>query len=59
MLADAVDSGEKFLQPCGALSEGKEGKGRGGPGLFVGVAGASKRQGVKRIEGRNHGDRFQ
>jgi hypothetical protein len=24
MLADAVGSGEKFLQPCGALSEGKE-----------------------------------
>jgi hypothetical protein len=26
MPADAAYSGEGFLQPCGALSEGKEGK---------------------------------
>jgi hypothetical protein len=49
MLADAVDSGEKFLQPCGALSEEKEGKGRGGPGLFVGAERNRNGQGIKRI----------
>jgi hypothetical protein len=49
MLADAVDSGEKFLQPCGALSEEKEGKGRGDWGLFIGTARARNGQGIKKI----------
>jgi hypothetical protein len=50
MLADAVDSGEEFLQPCGALSEEKEGKGRGGPETFIGAGGGRITHGIKRNE---------
>jgi hypothetical protein len=54
--ADTVDSGEEISQPCGDLSEGKEGNGRGSRGLLIGAEIDGHYSGLKR--GVNSG-RFQ
>jgi hypothetical protein len=50
MLADAVDSGEKFLQPGGVSEEKEEGDGGGGPEPFIGVARRRNGQAINRIK---------